>query len=28
MNEGRLLAEGKPESVLEKEEVIEAYIGK
>lgn len=27
MNEGKLLAEGKPESVLEKREVIEAYLG-
>lgn len=27
MNEGRLLAEGKPESVLEKREVVEAYLG-
>lgn len=28
MDEGKLLAEGKPESVLEKREVIEAYLGK
>ena len=27
MDEGKLLAEGKPESVLEKREVIEAYLG-
>jgi len=27
MNEGKLLAEGKPESVLEKREIIEAYLG-
>jgi branched-chain amino acid transport system ATP-binding protein len=27
MNEGKLLAEGRPESVLEKKEVIEAYLG-
>jgi len=27
MDEGKLLAEGKPESVLEKKEVIEAYLG-
>jgi len=27
MNEGRLLAEGKPESVLERKEIIEAYFG-
>lgn len=27
MDEGRLLAEGKPESVLEKREVIEVYLG-
>jgi len=28
MNEGKLLAEGKPEEVLRKREVIEAYLGK
>jgi len=28
MDEGKLLAEGKPESVLEKREVIEVYLGK
>ncbi len=28
MDEGKLLAEGKPESVLEKREVIEAYLSK
>lgn len=28
MDEGKLLAEGKPESVLEKREVVEAYFGK
>lgn len=27
MDEGKLLAEGKPEQVLEKKEVIEAYLG-
>jgi len=27
MNEGRLLAEGKPERVLKKREVVEAYLG-
>ena len=27
MDEGKLLAEGKPEQVLEKREVIEAYLG-
>ena len=27
MDEGKLLAEGKPESVLEKRKVIEAYFG-
>ncbi len=27
MNEGQLLAEGRPESVLEKKEVIKAYLG-
>jgi len=27
MDEGKLLAEGKPESVLKKREVIEAYLG-
>lgn len=27
MNEGKLLAEGKPEEVLEKREVVEAYLG-
>lgn len=27
MNEGRLLAEGKPESVLERKEIIEVYFG-
>jgi branched-chain amino acid transport system ATP-binding protein len=28
MDEGKLLAEGKPESVLGKREVIEAYLGR
>jgi branched-chain amino acid transport system ATP-binding protein len=28
MNEGRLLAEGNPQSVLEKKEVMEVYLGK
>lgn len=27
MNEGKLLAEGKPDEVLAKKEVIEAYLG-
>jgi len=27
MDEGKLLAAGKPEDVLEKREVIEAYLG-